>query len=143
MSGVLMTPPTWWRDPFVGSRDAAAICEVNWETLKSWQRLVAEPLGVVEMNKRLFSLHDLYQLAIITIMHRLGRMRCQQTFGMAYAMTHAGNVPRPPYKGETVQVTPAGIVGPDTQRVGGYVEIDLAGVWENVRARVEAGRRDV
>ena len=143
MPRVLMTPPKWWREPFVGSRDAAMICEVKWETLKSWQRLAPQPLGVVEMNRRLFSLHDLYQLAIISVMHSMSRMRCQQTFGMAHEMTHAGHVPRPPYRGETVQITPAGIVGPNTPRVGGYVEIPLSKLWEEILRRVESGRVDV
>lgn len=142
MSKHLVTPPTWWRERFFTSADAEVITQVAINTLRSWQRSARQPLGQMEGGRRLFTLHEIYQLALVAIMHEYGIARPQVSYAIAHAVSHAGpnDIPRPPYYLDVAYVTHDGMIDPGDEPKGAHLAIALADLWKEVVRRAELVR---
>lgn len=135
METPLIAPPRWWRDPLFSTKNAAAIIETVPETMKTWQRGAHSPLGVLVGNRRFYSFHELYQLAIVKILHSWGMDRPKFSYSVARKISHAGEVPRPPRYDEVANISDDGLCDENTPAGTSYVEIKVDEVWRELISR--------
>lgn len=140
MSKLLMTPPSWWGVRCFSAVEAEEITHIQANTVRTWQRAAAEPFGVMDGGRRLFSLHELYQLVLVGILHDYGIARPQTSYAIARDVSHAGHCPRPPYFGDVARVTQDGLIPADVEPEDAYIAISLEGVWKEVVRRAELVR---